>query len=106
MSMVASGVNDDIWALDSSGRPHAYVNMQWKQVQPGTYKSLAVDDRGVWGIRNDGMVTYRKGITGKNPMGESWMAVDGRNIRKIIVGSMNEVLAVRDDGALLTRLGM
>lgn len=106
MSMVASGVNDNLWALDSTGRPHFYMNMEWKQVQPGTYKSLAVSDHGVWGVKTDGMISYRKGVTDQNPMGESWMTMDGINMRKIITGSMNEVLAIRDDGELLARLGV
>ena len=106
MSMVASGINDNLWALDTNGKPYLMLNNTWKLMDLDSYKSLEVDDFGVWGVRKDGTILYRKGVTEQNPQGESWVNVDGTNIMKVSADSMNNVLAVRNDGRLLARAGV
>lgn len=106
ISMVASGINDNLWALDTNGKPYLMLNNTWKLMDLDSYKSLEVDDFGVWGIRKDGTILYRKGVTEQNPQGESWINVDGTNIEKVSADSANNVLAVRTDGRLLARAGV
>ena len=38
-------------------------------------KQIAADENGVWAVKTDGQVLFRKGVTEQNPEGEVWQEV-------------------------------
>ena len=37
----------------------------------------------VWGVKSDGVVSVRMGITSDNPAGKEWVTVDGEPMKQV-----------------------
>ena len=106
MKMVSANNNDTLWALDFTGIPFLLTNTRWKYMGPERFMSLSVDEWGVWGIRIDGTLRYRQGVSHTHPEGLTWVTVDGNGIKKVVTGPMGSILAIDGNQKLLARSGI
>ncbi|XP_065052551.1 uncharacterized protein LOC135681853 isoform X4 [Rhopilema esculentum] len=106
MKMVSANNNDTLWALDFTGIPFLLINTRWKYMGPERFMSLSVDEWGVWGIRIDGTLRYRQGVSHTHPEGLTWVTVDGNGIKKVVTGPMGSILAIDGNQKLLVRRGI
>ena len=104
--LVSTNKNENVWALDTNGRPHVLVNGDWRLLSPQILTSLATGASGVWGVADNGQVLYRQGVTKQIPQGLSWANVDGSDIVKISIGPNDEILGIKRDGTLVWRSGI
>ena len=47
----------------------------------GGLRQLSVGTTQVWGVKSDGGVSVRMGITADSPAGQEWVTVDGEPMR-------------------------
>ena len=58
-------------------RQHGNVDI----TSQGGLRQLSVGTTQVWGVKGDGGVSVRMGITGDSPAGQEWVTVDGEPMR-------------------------
>ena len=118
MQQVSSSPSGSVvWGLH---RQNAYVRLglelsvageMWKNLTKTTglaqkIKHLCVDDTGVWAVKNDGQIIFRKGVTAAAPQGRVWVEV-GRAARFTSVTSCSGVVwAMNSSGRLFYRDGV
>ena len=106
ISVVAANKQDSLWALDGSGRPLVRRDAIWERVGNEVFKSISVGERGVWGIKIDGSIRYRQGMTKLRPEGTIWLVIDGDEFHKIILGPFNRIMGIKKNRELVIRTGI
>ena len=77
----------------------------WERVGNQQFKSISVGERGVWGVKFEGSLRYRQGVTKWNPQGTMWLDIDGLDFNKVVIGPFNRIIAIRNGNRLVSRTG-
>jgi hypothetical protein len=49
----------------------------------GCVRSLSVGGNSIWGVKSDGTVSVRMGVTNETPVGQEWITVDGEPMKQV-----------------------
>ena len=88
------------------GVPLIWNGGEWQRVGNEVFKSITAAERGVWGVKSDGTIRYRQGVSKSNPSGLMWVVIDGANFAKVVIGPMNRIMAIKRDRNLMIRTGI
>lgn len=71
---VALGVNSKGFIWRRAG-PHG----RWKRISKG-WRHVSIGEAGVWGVKKNGDVYYRKGVSSKKPEGTEWIKINRKTL--------------------------
>lgn len=99
-----------IWYLDKDG--DVFFSRYWKETDgirfdkiPGKFKQIDTGRHNeVYGIKKNGSVYRRHGVSGRNPTGSTWIFLSDTNLKSISSGN-DGIYGVNQDGQIIRKDG-
>ncbi len=84
--------------------PDNGMGEEWLRVQ-GSVAQISVGSNAAWGVKGDGTVSVRIGITNASPQGQEWITVDGEPMRHVSCSNQGHVWAIDKKDKIWYRKG-